>query len=88
MIIQAELKCKQTGCEVEPCVVDKEYNVIQSMSRAGNPRDNAVMESFWGRFKDTLRESVLKSRFAMERFCYEHGGKIAGGWVQNYPHIN
>ena len=26
------------------------------MSRAGNPRDNAVMESFWGRFKDTLRK--------------------------------
>ena len=25
------------------------------MSRAGNPRDNAVMESFWGRFKDALR---------------------------------
>lgn len=30
-------------------------NVIQSMSRAGNPHDNAVLESFWGRFKDTLR---------------------------------
>ena len=26
------------------------------MSRAGNPHDNAVMESFWGRFKDTLRK--------------------------------
>ena len=23
---------------------------------------------------DTLRESVLKNRFDMERFCYEHGG--------------
>ena len=33
---------------------------------------------------DTLRESVLKSRFAMERFCYEHGSKISGGWTQNY----
>ena len=33
---------------------------------------------------DTLRESVLKNRFAMERFCYEHGGKISGGWTQNY----
>lgn len=31
------------------------YDVIQSMSRAGNPYDNAVMESFWGRFKDILR---------------------------------
>ena len=32
---------------------------------------------------DTLRESVLKNRFAMERFCYNHGGKIDGGYVQN-----
>ena len=38
------------------CNLLKEYNVIQSMSRAGNPRDNAVMESYWGRFKDTLRK--------------------------------
>ena len=30
-------------------------SVMQSMSRAGNPYDNAVMESFWGRFKDVLR---------------------------------
>ena len=29
---------------------------------------------------DTMRENVLKSRFSMERFCYEHGGKIAGGY--------
>ena len=36
---------------------------------------------------DTLRESVLKSRFAMERFCYDHGGKIDGGYVQNYGYI-
>ena len=42
------------------CNLLKEYGVIQSMSRAGNPRDNAVMESFWGRFKDTLRK----------HFCY------------------
>lgn len=32
------------------------YNAIQSMSRAGTPHGNAVMESFWGRFKDTLRK--------------------------------
>jgi len=38
------------------CNLLKEYNVIQSMSRAGTPRDNAVMESFWGRFKDSLRK--------------------------------
>ena len=34
-----------------------------------------------------LREDVLKSRFAMERFCYDHGGKIDGGYVQNYGYI-
>jgi len=33
----------------------REYNAAQSMSRAGTPRDNAVMESFFGRFKDVLR---------------------------------
>lgn len=24
MIIQAEMKCKQTGCEADPCAVDRE----------------------------------------------------------------
>ena len=33
----------------------KEYGITQSMSRAGTPRDNAVIESFFGKFKDTLR---------------------------------
>ena len=36
------------------CNLLKSYNAIQSMSRAGNPRDNAVIESFFGRFKDVL----------------------------------
>ena len=36
---------------------------------------------------DKLRTDVLKSRFAMERFCYGHGGKIDGGWAQNYGYI-
>ena len=39
------------------------------------------------RVVDTLRESVLKNRFAMERFCYDHGGKIDGGYVQNHGYI-
>ncbi len=38
------------------CNLLTKYNAIQSMSRAGTPHDNAVMESFWGRFKDTLRK--------------------------------
>ena len=36
------------------CNLLTKYNAIQSMSRAGTPHDNAVMESFWGRFKDAL----------------------------------
>ena len=36
------------------CNLLKSYNTIQSMSRAGNPRDNAVIESFFGRFKDVM----------------------------------
>lgn len=38
------------------CNLLTRYNAIQSMSRAGTPHDNAVMESFWGRFKDALRK--------------------------------
>ena len=33
---------------------------------------------------DTLRETVLKDLSSMWRFCYENGGKIPGGWSQNY----
>ena len=36
---------------------------------------------------DQLRDSVLKDLRAMDRFCYEHGGKIDGGWRQNYGYI-
>ncbi len=31
-----------------------DHNIIQSMSRAGNPHDNAAVESFFGHFKDVL----------------------------------
>ena len=33
----------------------RESIAVQSMSRAGTPRDTAVMDSFFGRFKDVLR---------------------------------
>ena len=36
------------------CNLLKSYNIIQSMSRAGTPRDNSVIESFFGRFKDVM----------------------------------
>ena len=38
MIIQAELKCKQTGCAADPCAVDKVIELpsqrFQQFSRA------------------------------------------------------
>ncbi len=37
----------------------KLYNVTQSMSRAGTPHDNAVMESVFGWFKEFLRAEYL-----------------------------
>lgn len=37
----------------------KLYNVTQSMSRAGTPHDNAVMESIFGWFKEFLRVEYL-----------------------------
>ena len=37
----------------------KLYNVTQSMSRAGTPHDNAVMESVFGWFKEFLRVEYL-----------------------------
>ena len=43
----------------------------------------AEPEEVWA----TLLCGVLINRFAMERFCYEHGGKISGGWTQNYGYI-
>lgn len=37
-----------------------QYNVSQSMSRAGTPHDNAVIESVFGWFKEFLRYEYLK----------------------------
>ena len=36
---------------------------------------------------DKLRETVLKDLSSMRRFCYENGGKIPGGWSQNYGYV-
>lgn len=36
---------------------------------------------------DMMRGSVLKSRFAMAHFCYEHGGRINGDWTQDFGYI-
>ena len=36
---------------------------------------------------DKLRETVLKDLSSMRHFCYENGGKIPGGWSQNYGYV-
>lgn len=38
-----------------------QYNVTQSMSRAGTPHDNAVIESIFGWFKEFLRYEFFKN---------------------------
>lgn len=36
---------------------------------------------------DELRMGPLKSLADMDRYCHEHGGKIEGGWRQNYGYV-
>ena len=36
---------------------------------------------------DELRKTVLKDLPTMRRYCNEHGGKITGGWRQNYGYV-
>lgn len=36
MIIRAELKCKQTGCEADPCAVDSEPKPAAAVVKEGN----------------------------------------------------
>lgn len=36
---------------------------------------------------DEMRKTVLKDLRSMNTFCYTHGGKIDGGWRQNYGYV-
>ena len=79
--------------------LEQVYDVRMDFGRSGNefwhtwwPRgpeelNSPVFKAELQEVVDTLRESVLKGRFAMERFCYARGGKISGGWTQNYGYI-
>lgn len=49
--------------------------------------NNPTFKSELQKVVDELRLTVLKNRFTMERFCHAHGGKINGGYVQNYGFI-
>lgn len=44
------------------CKLLSDNHIIQSMSRAGTPRDNAVIESFFSRFKETLYNDFKLSK--------------------------
>ena len=44
------------------CTLLEKNHIIQSMSRAGTPRDNAVIESFFCRFKETLYNDFKLSK--------------------------
>ena len=49
--------------------------------------NNAAFKAELQEVVDELRASVLKDYNAMTRYCESHGGKIDGGWVQNYGYI-
>ena len=36
---------------------------------------------------DEMRKTALKDLRSMNTFCYTHGGKIDGGWRQNYGYV-
>ena len=52
MIIQAELKCKQTGCEADPCAVDK---VIELPSQRFRQFSRALLVDY-----DFIAESKIR----------------------------
>ena len=52
-------------------------SMVQGSSLLPEELNSPVFKAELQEVVDTLRESVLKNRFAMERFCYEHGGKIS-----------
>ena len=56
MIIQAELKCKQTGCEADPCAVDK---VIELPSQRFQQFSRALLADYDFRSPLTDRRSLL-----------------------------
>ena len=54
------------------CNLLKSYNVIQSMSKAETPRDNAVIESFFERFKDVLRsQTLMRYPLCNRKICFK-----------------
>ena len=55
--------------------------------RGDESLNSAAFKEELAQVVDQLRDSVLKDLHAMTRFCYEHDGKIDGGWRQNYGYI-
>ena len=46
MIIQAELKCKQTGCEADPCAVDSGADLPLTYKDTQSAFVNRKIENF------------------------------------------
>lgn len=55
------------------------YNVTQSMSLPGSPRDNAVIESFFGHMKDEINLKQAKTFYdvadIIDEYMYEYNYK-------------
>ena len=59
MIIQAELKCKQTGCEADPCAVDK---VIELPSQRFQQFSHALLADYTRALLSSIPEPDISMR--------------------------
>ena len=60
-------------CSLEYQALAKEHGFISSMSRKGNCRDNAPMESFWGKLKqEWLNERHFHTREEAKAAIFEY----------------
>ena len=63
--------------------VETQYRSLFTSEELNTPEFKAELQQV----VDKLRETVLKDFSSMRRFCYENGGKIPGGWSQNYGYV-
>jgi len=72
MIIRAELKCKQTGCEADPCAVDK---VIELPSPRFQQFSRALLADYFGQIH-TLDIGDISLLQECAPMTYRYMGKI------------
>mgnify|MGYP006913133083 CR=1 FL=1 len=91
MIIQAELKCKQTGCEADPCAVDKVIELpsprFKQFSRALQADYDFIAENKNAIRHDGAPDTACSSSMRMEQTVSSltHRGTTMPGTVPLSP---